>query len=203
VNAFGLYDVAGNVWELVNDLYDREYYKTCPLANPPGPLTGNLMPDGKEWRCMRGGNWYNGMTTAQAPINDGHSRVSNRNPSYYRGPLDPNHPYYHIGFRLAKKIEKAYISLVPAENTSLENQFEIYPNPSNGSVSIDYSLSKNQFVQLAIFDATGNEIETLISKEQTEGRYAVKWNASQNAGFYYCKLQLDNYIQTKKIVLVK
>jgi formylglycine-generating enzyme required for sulfatase activity len=35
-------------------------------------------------------------------VNDGHSRVSNRNPSYYRGPQDPNHPYYHIGFRVAR-----------------------------------------------------------------------------------------------------
>ena len=37
-----------------------------------------------------------------AGVNDGHSRVSNRNPSYYRGPQDPNHPWYHVGFRVAR-----------------------------------------------------------------------------------------------------
>jgi formylglycine-generating enzyme required for sulfatase activity len=42
---------------------------------------------------MRGGNWYNGE--------NGHARVANRNPSYFRGPQDPNHPYYHVGFRVA------------------------------------------------------------------------------------------------------
>lgn len=50
------------------------------------------MPDGKAYRGMRGGNWYNGE--------NGHGRVSNRNPSYFRGPKDPDHPYYHLGFRV-------------------------------------------------------------------------------------------------------
>lgn len=43
---------------------------------------------------LRGGNWYNGP--------QGHSRVSNRDPSYYRGPDDPNHAWYHVGFRVAR-----------------------------------------------------------------------------------------------------
>jgi len=92
VNAYGLYDMAGNVWELVNDWYGREYYAYSPTENPPGPERGSMMPDEKPYRGMRGGNWYNGE--------HGHSRVSNRNPSYWRGPQDPDHPYYHIGFRV-------------------------------------------------------------------------------------------------------
>jgi Raf kinase inhibitor-like YbhB/YbcL family protein len=55
------------------------------------------MPDGKPYRGMRGGNWYNGE--------NGHGRVSNRNPSYFRGPQDPNHPYYHLGFRVVLPVD--------------------------------------------------------------------------------------------------
>jgi formylglycine-generating enzyme required for sulfatase activity/phosphatidylethanolamine-binding protein (PEBP) family uncharacterized protein len=92
VNGYGLYDMAGNVWQFINDWYVRDYYAYSPTNNPPGPASGSPMPDGKPYRGMRGGNWYNGE--------NGHSRVSNRNPSYWRGPQDPNHPYYHIGFRI-------------------------------------------------------------------------------------------------------
>ncbi|MEI6205578.1 MAG: SUMF1/EgtB/PvdO family nonheme iron enzyme [Desulfuromonadales bacterium] len=99
-NAFGLYDMAGNVWQFVNDWYGQNYYSTSPYDNPKGPDTGFTMPDGKAYRGMRGGNWYNGDIVNG--VDDGHSRVSNRNPSYYRGPQDPNHPWYHVGFRVAR-----------------------------------------------------------------------------------------------------
>jgi gluconolactonase len=55
------------------------------------------MPDGKPYRVLRGGNWYNGAEYY------GHSRIANRDPGYYRGPQDPDHPYYHVGFRVALK----------------------------------------------------------------------------------------------------
>lgn len=99
-NGFDLYDMEGNVWEFVNDWYGQDYYSISPYDNPKGPTSGFIMPDGKPYRGMRGGNWYNGLVTNG--INDGHSRVSNRNPSYYRGPQDPNHPYYHLGFRVVR-----------------------------------------------------------------------------------------------------
>jgi formylglycine-generating enzyme required for sulfatase activity len=100
INGFGLYDMEGNVWEFVNDWYGQNYYSVSPYDNPKGPDSGFIMPDGKPYRGMRGGNWYNGLVSNG--INDGHSRVSNRNPSYYRGPQDPNHPYYHLGFRVVR-----------------------------------------------------------------------------------------------------
>ena len=70
-NAFGLYDMIGNVWQWVDAWWDMDYYKSSPPVNPPGLATG-------QYRVMRGGSWFNGAEF---------SRVSARN---YGDPVTPN-----------------------------------------------------------------------------------------------------------------
>jgi len=47
---YGIYDLAGNVWEWVSDWYDPNYYATSPSQNPRGPETG-------KYKVLRGGSW--------------------------------------------------------------------------------------------------------------------------------------------------
>ena len=49
-NAFGLFDMHGNVWEWCSDGYDADYYKWSPMHDPPGPV-------GTTFRISRGGSW--------------------------------------------------------------------------------------------------------------------------------------------------
>ncbi|MEO8341348.1 MAG: SUMF1/EgtB/PvdO family nonheme iron enzyme [Nitrospirota bacterium] len=62
---YGIYDMAGNVWEWVSDWYDADYYKTNPSKNPTGPPTG-------ESKVIRGGSWGSGPDSLRSSDRETH-----------------------------------------------------------------------------------------------------------------------------------
>jgi formylglycine-generating enzyme required for sulfatase activity len=65
-NGFGLHDMAGNVWEWVNDRFSSSYYASSPAQNPAGPASGTS-------RVLRGGSWVNNSNNLRASIRRGNS----------------------------------------------------------------------------------------------------------------------------------
>ncbi|MBK7630850.1 MAG: T9SS type A sorting domain-containing protein [Ignavibacteriales bacterium] len=80
-----------------------------------------------------------------------------------------------------------------------------YPNPFNPSTKIYFSIPNNANVSLKVYDILGTEVAKLIFNEQkAAGRYEVKFDASRLAsGTYIYKLQAGDFIQTKKMMLLK
>jgi formylglycine-generating enzyme required for sulfatase activity len=83
-NSYELYDMAGNVWEWVQDWYDPNYYSKSPKRNPTGPVKGTS-------KVIRGGSW------GSPPAKIAHA---------YRDSRDPDTRYINGGFRCAKSAGK-------------------------------------------------------------------------------------------------
>ena len=84
------------------------------------------------------------------------------------------------------------------------NLSQNYPNPFNPTTVISYSLPKNRFVTLTIYDALGRKVETLVNEQQGVGNHSINFDASRlPSGAYFYRLQAGTYTQTKKLLLLK
>lgn len=79
-----------------------------------------------------------------------------------------------------------------------------FPNPFNPNTTIKYALPKDGFVSIKIYDIAGREIYKLVSENKKAGYYSTQFNGSTLAsGVYFYRIQAGNFIQTKKMVLIK
>jgi|WetSurMetagenome_2_1015567.scaffolds.fasta_scaffold409093_1 hypothetical protein len=91
-------------------------------------------------------------------------------------------------------------AMLPVGISLLQN----YPNPFNPSTEIDLILSNSAYVSLRIMNTLGQEIATLYQGKLTVGNHSFTWNASNvSAGIYFCRLEANRSVLTKKLVLIK
>jgi PKD repeat protein len=82
--------------------------------------------------------------------------------------------------------------------------FQNYPNPFNPSTRIKYTLSSKQFVTLKVYDVLGNEVATLVDDEVPSGNYEIDFNSDGlSSGIYFYKLTAGNFVQIRKMILLK
>jgi hypothetical protein len=79
-----------------------------------------------------------------------------------------------------------------------------YPNPFNPVTNIQFSIVNRQLTIVKVFDVLGREVATLVNEVKEPGAYTVQFNGSNLAsGVYFYRLQAGNFVQTKKLLLVR
>jgi hypothetical protein len=84
-----------------------------------------------------------------------------------------------------------------------------YPNPFNPNTQIEYSVTKSTHVLIQVFNILGEAVVTLVDETKAPGTYDVHWNgvsgcgASVSSGVYLYRIQAGQFVQSKKMLLVK
>ena len=91
-------------------------------------------------------------------------------------------------------------SQIPQIYALLQN----YPNPFNPTTKIKFDLPKQGFVSLKVYDVLGKEVAALVSGVKNAGSYIVEFKgANLSSGIYYYRLEAGNFVNVKKMVLIK
>ncbi len=92
-------------------------------------------------------------------------------------------------------------------NNSIPEEYKLeqnYPNPFNPTTTINFSLPKSAFVTIKVYDILGKEIKTILSENKDSGNHSVLFDAGDlPSGIYYYKIIANNFIDTKKMILLK
>ena len=99
------------------------------------------------------------------------------------------------------------LTLINSKSTLRTLKFEMaqnYPNPFNPTTIINYSVSKRSLVIIKVYDVLGKEVKTLVNEERRSGNYNVEFDGSKlSSGVYFYRMQAGDFIETKKLILLK
>ena len=104
--------------------------------------------------------------------------------------------------------DNSSVAITRTENFSFDNIYN-YPNPFNPITTIRYELPEDSFVNVTIYDILGNVVNNLVNANESSGYKSIQWNATNNqgepvsAGVYLYKIQAGNFVDTKKMILLK
>lgn len=82
--------------------------------------------------------------------------------------------------------------------------FENYPNPFNSSTTFKFVIPHLSYVSLEIYNLIGEKIVTILSGEYKRGKFEIKWNPFElSSGVYICRIKVDRFIESKKMILFR
>ncbi|MBT5329633.1 MAG: T9SS type A sorting domain-containing protein [Gemmatimonadetes bacterium] len=122
-----------------------------------------------------------------------------------RAPLALQMASFNGGRIQAVAIDKSSMANAPLDFSLAPN----FPNPFNPETTLRYALPQSGEVKLVIYDMLGQEVRTLVHEMQAPGVYTVLWNGHNEHGFavasglYFYRIEAGNFVQTRKMTLVR
>lgn len=178
--------------------------------DPNGNMVNELI---QEWL---NGLWTNYQQSTFTYDALGNERTGNNTmwsgsswvPTDYNFSLAVNGSTYDFtGYRIIVSWILANATDVPTDGSTIVKGYSLsqnYPNPFNPSTNISFSVPSKSYVSLKVFDVMGREVATIASEELSAGTYTRLWNASHmSSGIYFYRLQVGNYLESKKLILLK
>ncbi|NIR67256.1 MAG: M28 family peptidase, partial [Aliifodinibius sp.] len=163
--------------------YDSQY----PPSNPKGSMNG--MPVGVEY------------------IGTDFKTITLSYPLFYINPIQAQDLVTEV--MLNKFSEPTPISQKQQQTPGKFSLEQNYPNPFNPTTTIRYNLAEATAVVLKIYNILGQEVLTLINEKQTAGEKSIVWNGRNrfgqkvSSGIYIYQLQAGEYLQSRKMVLLR
>jgi photosystem II stability/assembly factor-like uncharacterized protein len=148
--------------------------------------------ENSEWRT-KGFKEGNGTTTETQFYSFIDDNISGGKFQYRLKQID-----YDGSFEFSDEIE-IEVS-IPIEYSLSQN----FPNPFNPSTVIKYSIPEERLMILKVFNAIGEEVVSLVNEVKQPGVYEIEFNASYlSSGIYFYKLRAGDFVETKKMILLK
>jgi hypothetical protein len=116
--------------------------------------------------------------------------------------------YDEKGVKSLSYIHEVDITLTDIDETArIPKKYDLsqnYPNPFNPETEIKFSIPKTSYVSLTIYNSLGQKVADIIDKEYKPGYYKINWNADKySSGVYFYRLRSDNFVSTKRMILLK
>ncbi len=157
-----------------------------------GVTAGSMNPDFQQT-----GRWYDFFSGDSIEVTNTQTQIS----------LEPGE--FHIYTTVKLPTPEAGLLTLVDENESLNiKEYKLeqnYPNPFNPTTRINYQLPEASKVILKVYDVLGREIATIVNQFQNAGKYSVEFSASGglSSGVYFYRISAGDFIQTKKMLMIK
>ncbi|MBU1935808.1 T9SS type A sorting domain-containing protein [bacterium] len=116
-------------------------------------------------------------------------------------PYDPDTTIADIG---AFYFDQVSIEEPPAILPLTYALHQNWTNPFNSTTNIRYDVAQISHITLTIYNLLGQQVTRLVDKQHKPGSYIISWNATHlPSGLYFCRMEAGNFVQTRKLVLLK